>query len=789
MHATGAMRRRAHLEIRGRVQGVGFRPLVYRLATELGLSGCVYNDNRGVTLEIEGSEESIATFEQRLRRELKPPARIDELSVAYVESQGSSSFFISPSRDTGTKDTTLLADIAPCQDCQRDFEDPANRRHQYPFTNCTHCGPRFTIIRAVPYDRPNTTMAGFVQCPQCRSEYDDPANRRFHAQPNACPECGPQIALVDATGATVTSGGPALRAAADAIMRGRIVALQGVGGFQLLVDARNETAVQCLRTRKQRLEKPLALMVVDLCAAESLAHVNAEEAALLVSPEAPIVLLLRRAHTNLAQGVAPNNPYLGVLLPSSPLHHLLMQQLHVPVVCTSGNLSEEPICIDPLEAWQRLTGIADLWLVHDRPIERHADDSVAMVVAGEVHLQRRARGYAPLPVNLPARGPTVLALGGHQKCTIALAVGDRCFVSQHIGDLDTLETRSTYLRVISDFVRLYAATPAMLAHDLHPDYASSQLAERLTAKGGPFEGTPRLAVQHHHAHLASCLADAGTSEPVLGVVWDGSGLGIDRTLWGGEFLIGNAAAYQRVACLLPFMLPGGDRSARTPRRVAVALLYQLLGADYLTHRDIAPVACTSAQELRLMRGQIDKRILCPYTSSIGRLFDAVASLLDLRQEASFEGQAAMCLEFIADRNETRAYPLRLVERTMLSAPAADEALSQVGLNRPGLMPRFYLDPTDLLAAILRDLARGIERSSISARFHLSLVNAIVEIAGRVGIATVALSGGCFQNRLLLERCKAALELERHRVLLQHQVPANDGGLALGQAAVAISELS
>lgn len=789
MYAAAATKRRAHLEIRGRVQGVGFRPLVYRLATELGLSGWVYNDNRGVTLEIEGSEESIVTFEQRLRREVKPPARIDELGAVYVDCQGSSAFAIAPSRDAGTKDTTLLADIAPCEDCQREFRDPANRRHQYPFTNCTHCGPRFTIIRAVPYDRPNTTMAEFVQCTQCQSEYEDPTNRRFHAQPNACPECGPQLALVDATGTTSARGEAALNAAADAIRSGEVVALQGIGGFQLLVDARNDVAVRRLRTRKHRWEKPLAVMVVDLEAAESLTHFSAEEAALLVSPEAPIVLLRRRKQTALAQSVAPNNPYLGLLLPSSPLHHLLMQELHVPLVCTSGNLSEEPICIDPSEAWQRLGGIADRWLVHNRPIERHADDSVAMVVAGEVHLQRRARGYAPLPVILPTRSPTVLALGGHQKNTIALAVGDRCFVSQHIGDLDSLETRSTFLRVIADFVRLYAAKPVMLAHDLHPDYASSQIAEQLTAQGGLFQGTPRLAVQHHHAHLASCLLDAGTSEPVLGVIWDGSGLGADRTLWGGEFLIGNAAVYQRVACLLPFMLPGGDRSARTPRRVAVALLLQLLGADYLGRTDIAPIRHTSEQELRLVCGQLDKRILCPYTSSIGRLFDAVASLLDLRQDASFEGQAAMALEFAADPSETRAYPLRLVERTMLSADAAGEAMTQVGLSRPGLMPRFYLDPTNLLEAILRDLARGVERSIISARFHLALVNAVVEIAGRVGIATVALSGGCFQNRMLLERCKGALEHEGHRVLLQHQVPANDGGLALGQVAVAISELS
>lgn len=791
MSLTGGTQRRARLTIRGRVQGVGFRPSVYRLATELGLSGWVRNDNRGVTLEVQGAEETLSAFQGRLRRELKSPARIDELCAEFVDCQNEGGFIIAPSQNAGTKDTTLLADIAPCEDCRRDLLDPTNRRYLYPFTNCTHCGPRFTIIRAVPYDRPNTTMAGFALCPQCQSEYDDPTDRRFHAQPNACGLCGPKLTLLDAKATTLATDAPALAGACQGLLRGEIIALQGVGGFQLLVDARSESAVRRLRERKQRWEKPLAVMVSDLNAANELAQLNAEEAALLLSPEAPITLVPRRAQAGVAAAVAPENPYLGLLLPSSPLHHLLMAQLRIPLVCTSGNLSEEPICIDPRESLLRLAPIADLWLTHDRPIERHADDSVAVVVAGEVHLQRRARGYAPLPIHLPNSGPTVLALGGHKKNTVALAIGDRCFVSQHIGDLDSAETRSTFARVVSDFLRLYAARPVLIAHDLHPDYASSQIAEQLTSPGAILEGTPRLTVQHHHAHLASCLADAGTGEPVLGVIWDGSGLGADRTLWGGEFLVGNAAGYERVACLSPFMLPGGDRSARSPRRVALALLYQLLGTDCLLRRDIAPVARTDERELSLMRQQIDGRVLCPYTSSIGRLFDAVASLLDLRHEASFEGQAAMALEFLSDRSESRAYPLRLVERTLLSAAPDDPRASaeNQGPGRPGLAPRFYLDPTDLFEAILRDLARGVHLGAVAARFHGALVNAVLEVARRVGIGTVALSGGCFQNRLLLEGCKTALERERHRVLLQHQVPSNDGGLALGQAAVAISGLA
>ncbi|HMA93353.1 MAG TPA: carbamoyltransferase HypF [Polyangiaceae bacterium] len=787
---------RVRLQIRGRVQGVGFRPLVYRLATELELSGWVRNGNRGVTIELEGATETLHQFELRLRSDVRAPARIEELRTEPIPPEGADQFLILASDDSGTKDTTLLADIAPCEACRRDFTAPGNRRYRYPFTNCTHCGPRFTIIRGVPYDRPKTTMAGFVQCPECQREYDDPRDRRFHAQPNACPVCGPTLAWIDpgSTPAQQLVADDALAACARAIRDGKIVALQGIGGFQLLVDARNEEAVLRLRRRKHRWEKPLGLMVRDLAQARELTEVGAEEAALLISPEAPIVLLRRKHNASLASSLAPANPYLGLMLPSSPLHHLLMAELGFPIVATSGNLSEEPICIAPKEATERLASIADHWLVHDRPIERHADDSVAAVVGGEVQLLRRARGYAPLPVPLPSSGPTVLAVGGHMKNTIALAIGDRCFVSQHIGDLESAETRATCLRVIADFLRIYAVKPEIVAHDLHPDHASTQIAEELTASGGLLEHTPRCAVQHHHAHLAACLADVGSNEQVLGVTWDGSGLGTDRTLWGGEFLFGNAQQFERIACLQPFLLPGGDRSARSPRRIAVALLYQLLGKDALAQTDLEVVRASSDQELALLRSQIDKRVLTPYTSSIGRLFDAVASLLGLCHESAFEGQAAMALEFAADQTESATYPLSLVERTLLSNGCARELDQPSRMTSPTLglfpldSPRFHLDPTSLIEAILADLARGIEPGKISARFHGWLVQAVVEVAARVNVGTVALSGGCFQNRLLLERCKAALNRQGHRVLVHHQVPPNDGSLALGQVAVAMSQL-
>lgn len=789
---------RVRLLVRGRVQGVGFRPLVYRLATELALTGWVRNGNRGVTIELEGAPETLQRFELRLRADVRAPARIEELITESIPPEGGERFVILASDHSGTKDTTLLADIAPCEACRRDFTSPTDRRYRYPFTNCTHCGPRFTIIRDVPYDRPNTTMAAFVQCPACQREYDDPRDRRFHAQPNACPLCGPTLSWLDPACATdhpKMLADAALGACADALRRGQIVALEGIGGFQLLVDARNEEAVVRLRTRKHRWEKPLAVMARDLAQAEELAEVGAEEAALLVSPEAPIVLLRRKPNAPLAPSLAPANPYLGLMLPSSPLHHLLMAELGFPVVATSGNLSEEPICIAPEEAQERLASIADGWLVHNRPIERHADDSVAAVVDGEVQLFRRARGYAPLPVLLAKAGPTVLALGGHMKNTIALSLGDRCFLSQHIGDLESPETRATCMCVIADFLRLYAAMPQIVAHDLHPDYASTQIAEELTAPGGILEHTPRCAVQHHHAHLAACLADVGCTEAVLGITWDGSGLGSDRTLWGGEFLFGNALQFERVGCLQPFLLPGGDRSARSPRRVALALLYQLLGREALERTDLGAVRATSDHELALLRSQIDKRVLAPYTSSIGRLFDAVASLLGLRHESAFEGQAAMALEFVADPTETAAYPLPLIERTLLSSGSPREASAppliapaNLGLGHPDRSPRFYLDPTALFEALLADLERGLEVSKIAARFHGGLANAAAELARRVDVETVALSGGCFQNRLLVARCKAALTRQNRRVLVHHQVPPNDGGLALGQVAVAMSQL-
>jgi hydrogenase maturation protein HypF len=613
--------------------------------------------------------------------------------------------------------------------------------------------------------------------------------------------------LLDAKGQKQATRDDAVKLAVRLLNAGNILAIQGLGGFQLMVDATNSAAIERLRERKHRWEKPLAIMVSDLEQAARFTCIDALESALLSSPEAPIVLVEKRAHTMLAPQLAPNNPRLGIMLPSSPLHHLLMQDLGLPVVATSGNLSEEPICISPDEALTRLGTIADFLLVHDRPIERHADDSVLIVSGGYSQILRRARGFAPLPILLQKREPTVLGLGGHLKNTIALSVGDRCFLSQHIGDLDTLETRQTYLRVIEDFLRLYGVRPAAIARDLHDDYVSSQIAEQLTQRGGLLEDVAVIKVQHHHAHLAACLADAGTTEPVLGVVWDGSGLGTNGTIWGGEFLHGNADGFERIASLQPLRLPGGDRSARSPRRIALSFLLQHFSLEWLKEQRLACIELSTDAELQLIQTQLEKQILAPYSSSIGRLFDAVASLLGLRHESSFEGQAAMALEFIADPFAKGSYPLVIEEHTRASArvPSPAPTFGQCTMKPPEELakgrpderhfpptnntPRFSLDPREMLTQILEDLSNRVDASVISARFHLGLAEAVLSVARKVEVETVALTGGCFQNRLLTERCRSVLSMQGHRVLLHHQVPPNDGGLALGQVAVACSSLA
>ena len=773
--------------MRGAVQGVGFRPFVYRLATQLGLSGWVLNDVRGVEVEVEGDASSLDAFRTRLEGEAPPRAVVRSVSVTWLAPAGFTAFEIRMSTGEGEKSVSVLPDLATCDDCLAELDDPADRRYRYPFLNCTNCGPRFTIVRAVPYDRRNTTMRGFTLCAACRREYEEPRDRRFHAQPTACPACGPRLALWNRIGQSVARDDEALRGAAAALLDGRVVAVKGLGGFHLCCDARNEDAVARLRAGKVRREKPLAVMVRDVAAARALCEVSGAVERWLLSPEAPILLLPRLgpdgATALVAPNVAPESTRLGVMLPSTPLHHLLLAAVDAPLVATSGNLSDEPIATDEREAVARLGSIADLFLVHDRPVERHVDDSVGWLHGDELQLLRRARGFAPLPVPVRVHLPPILAVGAHLKNVVGLGIGSEVVLSQHVGDLETPEALAAFERVVADLLRLWEAAPVAIAHDLHPDYLSTRWARRAAAgdeSEGPLppailaaarEGRLRLVpVQHHHAHLASCLAENGVEGPALGVTWDGTGYGTDGTVWGGEFLLGDAAGYTRVAHLRPFRLPGGDAAVKEPRRAALALLFELFGEAALGRDDLSPVASFSGAERTLLARMLATGTRSPMTTSAGRLFDAVAALVGLHPRAGFEGQAAMALEALADPSERGAYPFPLVASAVSGAPAT-------------------LDWGPLAFALLEDGARGVGVAIRSARFHNALVDGIAAVARLAGAPRVALSGGCFQNRLLFGRASARLAADGFQLFAHRLVPPNDGGIALGQVLVAAARIS
>jgi hydrogenase maturation protein HypF len=764
MHDRAPVRMR--IVIRGAVQGVGFRPFVYRLALEMGLPGWVNNTAQGVFIEVEGEPAQVDAFLLRLEAEKPPRAFIQSLEHALLDPVGFADFAIRESDGAGPKTALVLPDIATCPDCLREVLDPADRRYRYPFTNCTNCGPRFSIIRALPYDRPNTTMARFEMCPACHAEYENPLDRRFHAQPNACPVCGPRLALWDADGATLAMDDDALTGAAAALRRGRIVAVKGMGGFHLMVDARDEQAVRRLRARKRREEKAFALMFPAMAAVEMACHVSPLEGRLLRAPEAPIVLLRRRddGPRLIAPAVAPDNPYLGVMLPYTPLHHLLLADLGFPLVATSGNRSDEPICTDEREALDRLAGIADAFLVHDRPIARHVDDSIVRVALDRELIVRRARGYAPLPITLPASVPApTIATGAHLKNTVALAAGRDVFVSQHIGDLETEPAFDAFRQVIGDLSALYDLRPARVACDLHPDYRSTQEAEQLAGQIG---GEP-VRVQHHYAHVLACMADnqLPIDAPVLGVSWDGTGYGPDGTVWGGEFL---AEDGRRIAHLRSFRLPGGERAVKEPRRTALGMLYAVFGEAALDMTDLAPVADFTPAERGVLRTMLAKGLNAPLTSSAGRLFDGAAALVGLRQGLSFEGQAAMQLEFALHGVETDArYDFDV------AAPGA-------GTIAGGEDEGWIVDWGETLRGLLADVRAATPAPLIAAKFHNTLAAVIVEVARRAGIERVALTGGCFQNRYLLERAVGLLRAAGFRPYWHQRLPPNDGGIAVGQ---------
>jgi len=742
------------MSIRGAVQGVGFRPFVHRLATDLGLAGWVNNSSEGVSLEVEGQRPAVEKFLLRLEVEKPPRSFIQSLESLWLDAAGYTGFEIRPSDASGAKTTLVLPDIAACPDCIREVFDAANRRHRYPFTNCTNCGPRFSIIESLPYDRATTSMKNFALCPQCRAEFEDPVDRRFHAQPNACPACGPRLELWDRSGKVIQSGNDALLAAAEMIRQGDIVAMKGLGGFHLLTDARDDAAVRRLRDLKQREEKPFAVMYQSLAAVRAECDITPLEERLLCSPEAPIVLLHRRAGASeLSHEIAPLNPYCGVMLPYTPLHHLLMGELDFPVVATSGNLSDEPICIDECEAVQSLGQIADALLVHNRPIVRAVDDSVVRVIMGREMVLRRARGYAPLPVMLKAAAdaPVVLAVGAHLKNTVALGVGPRVFISQHVGDLENTAAFEAFRRVTTDLEHLFDCKPAIVSHDSHPDYLSSQFAAGLKTKQPDLRA---ISVQHHAAHVLACMAENELEPPVLGVSWDGTGYGSDGTIWGGEFLLATKDSIIRRAHLRPFRLPGGDMAAREPRRSALGIL------EEIGHHEFA--FGFSNAELATLRSMLKQGVHAPLTSSMGRLFDGVAAIAGLRERVGFEGQAAMELEFALDKVETNeTYQFKLTGTDPL-----------------------ILDWQPVIEAILEEVRREQPVSEISAKFHNALVEVIIEVARLVGEKQVALTGGCFQNRYLTERAVARLAQEGFRAYWHQRVPPNDGGIALGQVAAA-----
>ncbi|MGO9359524.1 MAG: carbamoyltransferase HypF [Xanthobacteraceae bacterium] len=760
-------RRRLRLEVTGAVQGVGFRPFIHRLAVAEGLGGFVRNTGEGAALEVEGPPPAVERFLRRLDAEIRPPAGIHDRRASWLPPDGNRAFVIAPSIVGGERPAVVLPDLATCADCLVEILDPQNRRYRYPFTTCIHCGPRYSIIEAIPYDRARTVMRHFPMCAACRSEYDDPRSRRFHAETNACPACGPRLALLDAGGNACATGDRSLVAAAAALRGGKVVAVMGLGGFQLFVDARDEAAVRRLRDRKRRPAKPFAIMVSTIAEVREITDVTIEEQRLLSSAAAPIVLLRGRADAAvISPGVAPSTPRLGVMLPATPLHHLLGRELGFPVVATSGNQGTEPIIADEAKALGKLDGIADLFLVHDRPILRPIDDSVVRVVAGREMVLRHARGYAPQPFIAPG-SPAVpsLALGAHQKNAVAIATGSDIVLGPHIGDLDGAETRVALAEAVEGLTTLYGLHPRSVACDAHPDYHSTRLAERLASER---LGPPVIRVPHHLAHVLSCMNENGLDGPVLGVAWDGTGHGRDGTVWGGEFLAVGDARWRRAAHLARFLLPGGEAAGREPRRAALGALHAVFGEAAMAMADLPAVAAFAPAERPVLARMLARGLNAPATSSVGRLFDAVAAVLDLCQKASFEGEAAMAVEFAAEQ-ATAAEPLPPI------------------IVSDGVGP-LIADWRPMLAAMVEARRGGVSAESLAASFHDALAEAIVVVARRVGIGRVVLTGGCFQNGRLAEAAIDRLRVAGFQPHWHQRVPPNDGGLALGQAAFACRPL-
>lgn len=749
------------MRILGIVQGVGFRPFVYRLATHLELKGWVLNDGNGVTLEVEGAHEKLLEFLGRIRTEKPPPSYLYAVDHRFLPASGFDRFEIRESRSAGNPRVWILPDLATCHACVQDIHDPHNRRYRYPFTNCTHCGPRFTILEQLPYDRPNTSMKSFRMCDECLREYEDPEDRRFHAQPNACARCGPRLRFKTADSSRQEEGDTALRQAEEWIREGRILAVKGLGGYHLVVDARNQEAVAELRRRKRRPGKPFAVMYPDATWLRRHVQVPEFAAPFLLSSQAPILLLPQKpaAVQEIAQSVAQSSPYLGVFLPYTPLHHLLLSDLQFPIVATSGNLTDEPIQYRDEDAADQLGTLCDAWLTHNRPIVNPADDSVLQIVTQpEVKPQqlRRARGYTPMPILAPHELPPLVALGGHLNSTFALSRGREIILSQHMGDLEGYEARVLFERTLKRFQDLYGVAPLAVAHDMHPDYFTTQLASRLNL--------PTIAVQHHHAHLAACLLENQISSESLGVTWDGTGFGPDHTVWGGEFLIGSPRQFYRMASLRPFRLPSGEKAIKETWRTGLSLLWEVYGEDF--PRDLPLFQSIPKARIDGVLQILKRGLLSPVTTSVGRLFDGLSALLGLAYFNTHQAEAAQALEYAA-----------------WSCNQIPQAIAVPFEN--GTTER--LDWRPMIGELLASFRRGVPVSQLAAAFHISLAHAALETAQRAQLENVILAGGVFANRYLTERLASLLQDHGFRSFIHSQLPPTDGSLSAGQLWVAAAQ--
>lgn len=789
--------KRVRINVNGRVQGVGFRPTVYRYAKGRNLCGWVSNTSQGVIIEVEGAEDDVDDFLKNLKSFPPPQAEITHLATSSLPVQNDLQFKILPSITQSQVKTQISPDIATCRDCLKELFESGDRRYLYPFLNCTNCGPRFTIVKNIPYDRDKTTMEKFVMCSPCQEEYEDPLKRRFHAQPNACPECGPEVMLVQGTGYRVQgSGVEAIKKAIGLLKEGRIVAVKGLGGFHLACDATNDGAVRKLRSSKFREDKPFALMAKDLNTIKEYCEVLPSEEKILYTFRRPIVLLKKvrgsgfrvQGSEKISEIVAPNNKYLGFMLPYTPLHYLLFSQLSTlnpqlsVLVMTSGNLSDEPIAYENEEAVLRLSCIADYFLLHNRDIHTRCDDSVTRIFEGQEMIIRRSRGYVPSPLRVPfIFEKEILACGPHLKNTFALAKGDEVFVSHHIGDLENLETLQAFEKGIEHFKRLFDIEPQIIAHDLHPEYLSTKYARKLSTLNSKLLAIP---VQHHHAHIVSCMADNGLdNRRVIGVAFDGTGYGQDGNIWGGEFLLADFAGFTRKAHLKYIPLPGGEQAIKEPWRIAATYLYGAYGEKFL-ELDLDFVARLNKNRWKLLEKMIEKRMNSPLTSSMGRLFDAVSSLVGIRDRINYEGQAAVELEMQTVHN---------LQPTPHRYKYGIEKIKEI----------YIIDPIPIIKGVVEDLQKKLPVSFISEKFHNTVVGLIVETCVKIRsdfsrnseprtrnceLSEVALSGGVFQNMFLLNRAFDELRDEGFKVYVHSRVPTNDGGISLGQAVIAWAKL-